>query len=407
MRRRLFADRNFRLLFAGQMVNTFGNQAMIIVLGIWVKQLTGSNGMAGLIFMLLAIPAPLAPFTGLLVDRLPRRRVLIGNDLVSAATVLCLLLVHDRGDVWILYAVALGYGLSNQIYRSARGGLIHSMLPAELLGEANGLFGALGQGMRIIGPVIGAGLYALAGGDVVAMVDAATFLVSVGCYLLLARVRDLSRTRAQTQSRLLHELLAGARHVLITPDLRRMVIAATVAFSTAGTIDVAIFALIDQGLHRPATFLGVLVTVQGAGSVVGGLAVGAVIRRLGEFGAACLGFIVCAAGLALGATASLPAVYAGAVLAGFALPTILVASLTLVQRRTPNEMQGRAIAASDAITDVPFAVSIAVGAAIITAVGFRTIYLVDAAVFAAAAVLLLPRVRATRPDRVPAPATAT
>ena len=81
----MLADRNMRVLFIGQSMNMLGNYAMLVVLGIWVKTLTGSSADAGLIFLLLGATSFLAPLTGLLVDRFPRRLVLIGNDAVTAA----------------------------------------------------------------------------------------------------------------------------------------------------------------------------------------------------------------------------------------------------------------------------------------------------------------------------------
>ena len=396
-RRTRLANRTFRVLFLGQTLNMIGSQAMIIVLGIWVKELTGSNSMAGLIFLLLAVLAPLAPFTGLLVDRLPRRQVLIGNDVVTALLVLSLLTVHDRGDVWILYLVTVGYGLSNQIYRAARGGLLHSMVPDDLLGEANGLISALGQGLRILGPILGAGVYALAGGGAVATLDALTFLASAACYVVLRGVPDLVRSTPETPPKLFGELVAGLRHVVADRDIRTMVLSAAVAFAAAGSVDVAMFALVDEGLGRSPTFLGVLGAVQGAGSVVAGLMVGRLMARLGEFATAALGFAVVAVGLVGDAIAILPTAVAGALLAGLGLPTLLVAYLTLVQRRTSNEMQGRTIAAAESIIDVPFALSIGVGALVISSVGFRTIYWFDAAVFALVALVLLRNARRTAP----------
>jgi len=397
MRKDLFANRHFRLLFAGQTLNMLGDQSMIIVLGIWVKQLTGSNSAAGLIFMVLAIPGPLAPFTGLLVDRLPRRRVLITNDLLSALLVLSLLFVRDRGDVWLIYVVAFGYGLSFQVYRAARGGLVHSMLPEDLLGDANGIFSSLGQGLRIAGPLIGAGLFGLIGGGAVATLDAATFVASASVFLLLSDVPDLVRERPAEPPRLLQELVAGARHVFRTPQLRRVVLSAAVAFSAAAMVDVAIFALVDQGLHRPATFIGLLVSAQGAGSVIAGIFIGGVLRRIGEIGAASAGFGLCGIGLGLVATANIWAVVIGALLAGLGLPTVLVANMTLLQRRTANELQGRVIAASEAIIDIPFAISIGLGAVVISVIGYRTIYLLDGLVFIVVGLLLVRSVRDTWP----------
>jgi MFS family permease len=71
--RELLRDRRFLLLFFGQTVNMIGDRALLVVLGIYVKELTGSDTMAGVVFILLAVPSFFAPLTGLLVDRFPRR----------------------------------------------------------------------------------------------------------------------------------------------------------------------------------------------------------------------------------------------------------------------------------------------------------------------------------------------
>jgi MFS family permease len=396
------------VLFAGQTMNMLGNTSMIIVLGIWVKNLTGSSGAAGLIFLLLAASGFLAPATGLLVDRFPRRSVLVVNDTLTALSIALLLLVHSRRDVWLIYLVAGLYGLSGQIYRAARGGLLHSMTPDALLGETNGLFSSLSQGLKIIGPLVGAGVYAAWGGGVVALADIGTFVFSISSYLALRQVRDLARPagRAKTGLKLRPEMMAGIRHVLANPVIRRMVLASTVGFTGAGMIDVAMFSLVDQGLHRPTAVIGVLTSIEGAGSVIAGLTVGLAMRRIGEYSVAFIGFLLNGAGLAAASTANVVGVFGGCVLIGIGLPMVLVAELTIVQRRTPAELQGRAISASDAIINTPFAIAIAVGAALIGIVGFRPIYIGVAAGFTVAGLTLLPYLGVTRPAQDSAEPTA-
>ena len=61
MRKRVLADRNMRVLFIGQSMNMLGNYAMLVVLGIWVKTLTGSSADAGLIFLVLGASSFVAP----------------------------------------------------------------------------------------------------------------------------------------------------------------------------------------------------------------------------------------------------------------------------------------------------------------------------------------------------------
>lgn len=403
MKRGVLADRNMRILLAGQTVNMAGNTAMNIVLGIWVKDLTGSSGAAGLVFLVLAATTFLAPATGLIVDRFPRRPLLVINDLLAGVVIGLLLVVHSRHGIWLIYLVAAAYGVSGQVYQAARGGLLHSMLPDELLGEANGLFGSLGQGMRIIGPVVGAGIYAAWGGGVVAVADIGTFVISAASYLALREVADLRRPElgdrlGRRPREFASELVAGVRHIMANQVIRCMVIASTVAFAGAGMIDVAMFSLVNQGLHRPTAWLGVLVSTQGAGSILGGLIVGPVMRRTGEYSVAVVGFLLNGAGLAASSTATLAGATGGAVMIGIGLPMVLVAELTVVQRRTPSELQGRAISASEAIINIPFAISIAVAAGMITVVGFRPIYLGVAAGFAGAGLALLPKARITRPE---------
>ncbi len=268
MRKSVLADRNMRVLLAGQTVNMLGNSAMTIVLGIWVKNLTGSSGQAGLVFLLLTAASFLAPATGLLVDRFPRRSVLIVNDSLIGLVIALLLLVHGRSQVWLIYLVAAAYGVSGQIYRAARGGLLRSMLTDDQLGDANGVLSSLTQGTRIVGPLVGAGLYAAWGSEVMVLADVATFVISVASYFALRKVPDLVRAAADGAAKrgsrggFGRALVAGVRHVAADPVIRRMILASAVAFAGAGLINVAVFSLVSQGLHRATSILGVLTSVE-------------------------------------------------------------------------------------------------------------------------------------------------
>ncbi len=108
--RRLLSHRDARLLLAGQTLSVFGDKAMLLALGVWVKTLTGSTAEAGLVFFVYAAPGLLAPLAGLLVDRARARPLMIATDCVAGLAVLSLLTVHGRGQVWLIYTVTLVYG---------------------------------------------------------------------------------------------------------------------------------------------------------------------------------------------------------------------------------------------------------------------------------------------------------
>ena len=158
--RELLRHRDFRLLMIGQTLSMFGDTAMLLTLGMWAKDLSGSNAVAGSVFVALGLPTLLAPLGGLIIDRFRRRHVMIVVDLVTALALLGLLFVHDRGDLWIIYSVAAVYGASLVTFQSARSALLHTMLPERALGQANGSLSTVRESLRLIGPAAGAGLYA-------------------------------------------------------------------------------------------------------------------------------------------------------------------------------------------------------------------------------------------------------
>ncbi len=372
--RRLLHDRTFRLFFTGQTLSAVGDYAMFLALAIWVKDLTGSNAAAGLTFLPFAVPSVFGPALGVFVDRFPRRSIMIATDLVAAAVMLSLLLVASRDDLWLIYAVAFLYGTCVVTYQAARSGLLVGMLVEDQLGDANGLLQSAEQASRLVAPLAGAGLYALAGGHAVAVLDAVTFLVSAA-FLWAVHPRDLEQ---RTGARFWPDLRAGLRHIVTRPDLRRLTVGTSLVTLMVGMTEVAIFALIDRGLHRPPTFLGIISSIQGLGSVAAGLAVGAAMRRVGELRTMAIAAIVAAIGMALLGTAVLVLVFAASVALGVAITFFNVGYLTLMQRRTSLDMQGRVMSAAEAAVTLPYVLSFVVGATIVSVVAFRTIYLVEA-----------------------------
>jgi MFS family permease len=192
---------------------------------------------------------------------------------------------------------------------------------------------------------------------------------------------------------------AGARHLRVTVPLRRLTVACAVALLVIGFSETVTFEIAGTGLHRDASFVGVLIAVQGIGAVIGAVTAAAAIRRAGEIPVAGLAMIVFSLGTTLLTSGSLPVVLVGIVLFGVGIPWIVVALFTLLQRTTPGELQGRTYSAIEVLVGTPQTVSIALGAAAIAFVDYRLLLLVEAAVVASAGAWLLTR----REQPVPAP----
>jgi MFS family permease len=162
-----------------------------------------------------------------------------------------------------------------------------------------------------------------------------------------------------------------------------------VACSVIGFAETAIFAIASVELHKSASFIGVIMAAQGVGALIGGPLSAPTMRRTGERWLSGIGLILAAVGCVLFEAGSLPLVLAGAAVFGLALPPLLVGAYTLVQTRTSGDLQGRAFSAFDLLASFPQTISIALGAVLISILGYRGELSIIAVVVAFSALLLL------------------
>jgi MFS family permease len=395
--RKAFQQRGFTRLFAGLTTSMLGDSVMLLVLSMWVKTLTGSNGAAGLTFFWMVIPSLFAPLYGMYIDRVKRKPLLVWGNVISAVMVLPLLLVQDAGDVWIVYVVAFLYGISFVVLPAGLNGLLKEMIPDDLLVEANSSLQTTKEGFRLIGPLVGAALFGLFGGGVVAVVDSLSFLVAA---LIIASIPLREAAPEHIEQHWWHEMTGGIKHLAHEPVLRHTLVAFAIMLVVIGFSEASIYAVLDF-FGKPPTFAGVVVTVQGVGAIVGGLTASRWVRRLGEAGTVTIGLALLAVGLAIVAlTSDLWVTLAAVLVLGYGLPLTFIAFMTMLQRRTPNPLMGRVSAAVETIMGAPQAISLAVGALLVTLLDYHVIFAIMAAFTGGAVVYLLIflRGRLFRPD---------
>lgn len=398
--RQLLRLRDARVYLIGQGLSLFGDSCLFLAMGIWVKTLTGSSAAAGLVFFAFALPQVFAPLSGLLVDRVRRRPLLLATNILAGLLVLLLVLVHSRERLWIIYLVMALYGAAYTVLSSAQSALLPAFVPDELLGEANGAFSTIRESLRLFAPLTGAAIFTAFGGAVLAVLDAVTFAAAA---ISLALLRVHEPAPAPRVEHLWAEVTAGTRHISRTPSLRGIVLASAVAFLVIGFIETAAFAVVDQGLHREPAFLGFLTVAQGLGAVPAGLSAAAAMRRIGETRVVAAALGIFGAGCLLLAAPSLALVLLGCVGIGFSLPWMVVGFTTLLQRRTPSHLRGRVFAAADLALGVPQTASLAFGAVLVNLLDYRAVLVIVASVVAAAGVGLGCTRDAQMPVRQPEP----
>ena len=385
--------RNAGLFVAISLLSGFGSSAMSLVSGIWILDLSGSTGLAGLAGLCVYAPVLAGPWLGGLLDRAPRRPLVIAVNLTLATALLTLLAVRGSGQTWLIFAVSCVYGVSYVLIDAGETALLPSALSATDLGDVNGWRSSAQEGTKLVAPLAGAGLYAWHGGHAVAVLSAAMPVLVAVLYLAmrLNRIPPAKSTQRHRGLRAGLTVLSGQRATRVP------LLLAAVSIAMSGVATVAVYAIVSTELRLPSTFLGVLASAQGAGSILGGLIVGRLLTRRGTVAVGVAGTVLFAVGCLARCLTWWEATVAGAVVAGIGLPWTLVAAVTAVQTHTPPALLGRVAATANTVLFGPLVLAIPLGSAVVHLGGRPP--LIAAAAICLTVAATLPRTRPPPPER--------
>lgn len=350
--RRVFGDplleplreRPFRLFWLGQTVSLLGDRVAAVALPFLVLELGGSATQLGQLSALYSAGQVLLLLLGgVLVDRIPRRNVLVVTDLIRGALVAGVVALLLGGGLTLahLYAMYLLFGLCSAFFMPATASIVPETVPKPLLVPANALRSFAGEFAGIVGPALGGILVGFGGLALALGFDALTFGVGVAC-LLLMRVRPRPATPTLGKPRYWQDLGEGFRLIARSQWLwATILIFAFVNVFFAGATSVLFPLLAKERLGDPQV-LGWLFSGVAAGSLLSALLLGRLGRVARRGLAAYAG--VAASGLALLglALAPHPAVaVALAMLMGGSLVVFGVIWESTVQELVPLEALGR------------------------------------------------------------------
>lgn len=387
----------FPRLAAAWVATNLGDSALFLMVAVWVKELTGSDVAAGFVFVALGLPAILAPFIGMMADRMPRRRLLVINNVALVPVVLSLLLVSGAGQLWLVYAVVFVYSAAGYVTASAQSGIIRAMLRDDQLASGNGVLSTIDNGLRLVSPLIGTALYVWLGAPAVIVLTAACF--AVAAIVVAGLPVGAAAPEHGAQRGYFRELVAGFEQLFAPQSLRVVTIAAAIGFGATGLLNIVVFPALDA-MHADPVAIGVLVPIQGAGAVLGGILSATIVTRWGEGRAAALGLVLVAAGSVPFAFDSVVLGGAGMFVMGIGIPITVVAFSTLRQRMTPDALQGRTGAAANVLVNLPQTLVSIIGAGLLVFVDYRVL------IWVAVGAVIVGAATALRARRVPVLADA-
>jgi DHA3 family macrolide efflux protein-like MFS transporter len=347
---RLF-NRDFSLLLQGQVVSSIGKQAFSLSAMLWLKEITGSGTLMGLVMTAALLPmVVLGPFAGVLVDRWNRKRLiawtdLAGGFLVLAAAGFFLLPFGTTLRIGVVFGVTVLTGLLDTFSQPAIGASVPDLVPRSRLEMANGLNMSGVQIAVFIAQGLAGLLFVTIGMPFLVLVNAATYLVS-GTGELFIRIPRHARPDDRTSHpwrRFFDDLAEGVRFVLAHPGMRTtLLLFAALNFFISPVLVLLPFYVEDYLGYAPQWY-GYLMAAFGVGSLLGYLLAGSIrLRGRAREAMVVTSMILQSALIPLLLVVRSP----GLVVAGFLLTGALgglfnVYFVSIIQITTPPTLMGR------------------------------------------------------------------
>ncbi len=401
----VFRNPSLRRINLAFTASVIGDWAYAVAVSVWAFSQGGATAVGLFGVARYVSMAVLGPLLSTLADRYPKKRVMIGADLVRAALVVVgAVIIAVDGPAAVVYSIGLLTAVASLVFRPAQAALLPQLArtPSELT-STNVAASTIESVGFFAGPAIAGVLLAVADVEVVYLVNALSFLVSALVIAGVAAPSGDSSTEAgdDTDSaaepldgrseRFVGEALAGFRTIATNRHLRLIALLMTAQTVVAGAslvFEVSIaFELLDLG----ESGVGVLGATLGIGGIVGGfvtLVLATRGRLAGDFG---VGVLLWSAPLLLIVVwPTLGATVAAMVVIGVANSMVDINAYTIVQRVAPPDVMGRVFGALESAFTAGMALGALVMPLLIKTVGLRTGLAVIGTVVAMTALAALP-----------------
>ena len=375
-----------RRLALGRLISVTGGAAAYTALNFTVWDRTHSPGMQALSLLLtFGVAGILGPFAGALGDRFDRRKVMIWSEALASCFFIGMVFVDDPG---LLIALAFGSAISELPFFSASRAAIPNLVEREEdISWANSLVTVGVHAGIAVGPLLGGLIVASAGPTWVFGINAVSFVISL--ILTITVHGRFSDREGEASEEVDQGLTAGIRFLFGEPVLRRMSLAWLVFVLGMGMGMVA-DAPMAESFGTGATGFGFLIAAWGSGSVLGSAAGRWMTVRTEPLwvvlGAGC----IAVAAIGVGLAPWFWVVLVSLLVMGTADGLTIVAENGIMQRRTPDAVRSRTMAAFEALLSLGLFVAYLLAIPLLRAVEPQRVYLIGGIAAAVAALMLVP-----------------
>jgi len=387
-------SRNFRLFWFGQLISTTGTSVQVVAEGWLIYEITQSTFWLGMVGLLALIPVlPISLAGGVIIDRVPRRRLLIVTQtcLLIQAAVFGLLGVSGNLQLWHIIVLYFFFGAILAIDHPARRAFLVELVPEKDLSNAVALNATLFNVSSLVGYALAGVLISTVGAGVTMLINSVTYLAPITA-LSLIRVKDVVADK-RSQDRSSGNFLRAIGEGFTTLWERPAILGAISLMAVIGGLTWPVFGLMpayaEEVLNAGAMGLGLLLSAGAFGSVLGTLTISRL--SIGGKGRSLViaSILLPVFVIAFAFSRNIWLSCALLIPLGALLLILQSLTITLVQVNIPDRVRGRVmslysllhagadtgsnatIGALAVLTGLPLALTISGGAAFIYALGLR------------------------------------
>ena len=278
-----FENRNFRLYFLGQLVSLIGTWLQIVAEGFLVFQMTRSAFMVGLVAAFATVPTLFfSLFGGVVVDRLPKRNILLFTQTASLflALIYGLLVIFNLINIWEISLLAFLLGIVNALDAPARQAFVGEMVERKYLSSAIAMTAGTWNGARVIGPSVAGILIAVVGVGGAFIINGISYVAVIIALILM---RLVAMKLPDSHPHPIEAIKDGLSYSFSHPIIKNLLIFSGIVSIFGWSFSTIMPVIAQNTFHVGAGGLGQLYSASGVGAFLATILVSAYGRKFSPF----------------------------------------------------------------------------------------------------------------------------
>ncbi|MBV6623056.1 MAG: MFS transporter [Rivularia sp. (in: Bacteria)] len=358
--------RKFIIIWFGQLVSNIGSYMTYFAIKIWAWQLTNQVTTIALISFFELIPSIVITLvSGLIVDRINRKFLMIIADFVAAISTIVIgyLYLTDQLQIWHIYATGAVNGAFSEVQALAYSSSISMLVPKQHYQRATSMNSAIHYGSVIIAPALAGFLYYLIDLGGILLIDFITFTIAIATILKVRIPQPKITTQSEESIGFLQEIIFGFRYLIKNPSLLAVIIFGSL-FWFAHDIGATLYSpMILARTNNDTRILGSISSAAGLGGVTGTVLLsiwGGSKRRIHGFLLGMIGAGVSKTIFGLGQALIiwLPAQFCSSL----NFPMLRSSSTAILLNKVKPDVQGRVFASESTIQQIVSAIAVFISA---------------------------------------------